>query len=115
MRQKLVGGIKNSEWDSHRLQPVHILFWCLQTILLNSYIIKIREGKYKYFQWNFNEKTNYTHNFDEKIVLLWCDKNEINGEILGERKLIFIEILSFYFLFFNVGRKFNKSTFTFQP
>ena len=38
-----MGGIKNSGWDSHRPQPVHILFWCLQAILLNSYTIK-KEG-----------------------------------------------------------------------
>ena len=38
--------------------------------LLNNYIIKISEGKYIYFKYNFNEKNNYAHNFDEIRVLL---------------------------------------------
>ena len=65
-----------------------MFFWWLQAILLNNYNIKISEGKYRYFKCNFNEKKNYAHSFDEKHVLLWCDKNETNDE-------------SFEFLFFS--------------
>ena len=54
---------------------------------LTNYIIKLSEGKYRYFKCNFSERTNYTRNFEEKHVLL------------EERKLIFIESLSFHFLF----------------
>ena len=81
-----------------------MFFWWLQAILLNIYNIKISEGKYRYFKCNFNEKKNYAHSFDEKHVLLWCDKNETNDE-------------SFEFLFFSfIGLAIRQmSTFTFQP
>ena len=35
----------------------------------------------------FDEKINYAHTFEEKPVLLWCNKNEINDEIIGRKEI----------------------------
>ena len=63
--------------------PLQIIFWWLQAMLLNNYIIKISEDKCRYFKCNFDEKkisedkcryfkcnfdekNNYAYNFEEK-------------------------------------------------
>ena len=33
------------------------------------------------------KKNNYAQNFNEKHVLLWCDKNEINDEVIMRKKI----------------------------
>ena len=61
---------------------------------IENYIIKISEGK-----CNFNEKNNYTQ------AILTKDMFYYDMKSLGEKKLIFIESLSFYFLAFFICRK----------
>ena len=76
--------------------PAHIFFVVIGKFIEN-YIIKISEGK-----CNFNEKkNNYAGNFVEKHVLLWYEIDIYRKE----RKLIFIESLSFNFLAFFICRK----------
>ena len=49
------------------ISPAHI-FLGVAGKFIENYIIKVREGK-----CNFNEKNNYTSNFDEKHVPLWYE------------------------------------------
>ena len=46
--------------------PLQIIFWWLQAIFLNNYIIKIRKDKYRSFKCNFDEKNNYEQTFEER-------------------------------------------------
>ena len=64
-------------------------FWWLQTksFLLAYFISKIGEEKYRYFKRKFDERTNSAHSFEEKPVLLRCNKNEINDEIIGRKEI----------------------------
>ena len=32
-------------------------------------------------------KGNYTYTFEEKPVLLWCNKSELNDEIFGRKEI----------------------------
>ena len=81
--------------------PLHIIFWCLQTNLLNNFIFKISENKYRHFECNVDEKANYAHTFKEKSVLLWCNKNEINDEIIRRKETDIyrkFKFLNFFFI-----------------
>ena len=72
------------------------------------------EGKSTYFKCNLNEKANYAHNFHEKHFLFWCDKNEINDEIIRRKKTDIYWKFKFLFLsFFSIGRKFNTKNVNF--
>ena len=66
---KIVGGIPLPPSPSPPSPRLPISWW-LQENLLNNHIIKISKGKYRYFKYDFNEKNNYAHNFDEKHILL---------------------------------------------
>ena len=68
------------------------------------------EGKYRYFKCNFNGKTNYAHNFDEKHVLLWFDKKEINDEIIRRKE---IDIYGKLFFSFFIWRKLDTPNVNF--
>ena len=76
--------------------------WWLQENLLNNHIIKISKGKYRYFKYDFNEKNNYAHNFDEKHILLWCDEKEVSDESSNTRQIKFI---NFKNVSHNLGEK----------
>ena len=93
---KIVGGIPLP--PSPRLPSS----WWLQKNLLNNHIIKISKGKYRYFKYDFNEKNNYAHNFDEKHILLWCDEKEVSDESSNTRQIKFI---NFKKRFAQFGRK----------
>ena len=69
---------------------------------MNNHIIKISKGKYRYFKYDFNEKNNYAHNFDEKHILLWCDEKEVSDESSNTRQIKFI---NFKKRFAQFGRK----------
>ena len=55
----------------------------------------------------WREINSYAHTFEEKNVLLCCEKNEI------ESKLIFIESLIFFFFFFLILQKIDTPNVTF--
>ena len=67
--------------------------------MVTGKIVKIREGKYRYFICNFNKKTDYAHNFEEKSLRLWWDKNEINDEIIRKKETDICR--KFKFLFYS--------------
>ena len=73
--------------------PLAHIFLVITGKLIKNYIIKISEGK-----CNSNEKNNYANNFDERHGALYVKS-------LEERKLIFIESSSFYFLNFYLSTK----------
>ena len=78
------------------IPPTHI-FLVVTVKVIENYIIKISEGN-----CNFNEKNNYASNFDKKTF-------SYDIKSLEERKLIFIENLSFYSLTFFICRKCDTS------
>ena len=41
---------------------------------------------------------------EEKNALLICNKNETNHEILADKKSIFVESLSFFYIFFFLAK-----------
>ena len=85
--------------------PLHRLVWWLQTNLLTNYINKISEDKCRYFKCNFDEKTNYAHNFEEKHVLLWCYKDEINDGIIRRKEIdIYGKFKFFFFIPFHLAK-----------
>ena len=45
------------------------------------------------------KKNTYANDFDEKYVLLWCDKNEINEGIIRRKEIDIYR--KFRFLFFS--------------
>ena len=94
---KIVGGIPLPP-----LPPRLPISWWLQENLLNNHIIKISKGKYRYFKYDFNEKNNYAHNFDEKHILLWCDEKEVSDESSNTKQIKFI---NFKKRFAQFGRK----------
>ena len=73
------------------IPPEHI-FLVVTVKVIENYIIKISEGN-----CNFNEKNYYASNFDKKTF-------SYDIKSLRERKLIFIENLSFYSLTFFICR-----------
>ena len=94
---------QNSGRDSPPPLPPRLpISWWLQENLLNNHIIKISKGKYRYFKYDFNEKNNYAHNFDEKHILLWCDEKEVSDESSNTRQIKFI---NFKKRFAQFGRK----------
>ena len=50
------------------------IFWWLQAKLLSNFISKIGKEKNRYFKRKFDERTNSAHTFEEKPVLLRCNK-----------------------------------------
>ena len=94
--------------------PLHILFWWLQGNLSSNFIFEISEDKYRYFECNVDEKANYAHTFEEKSVLFWRNKNEINDEITGKKEIeIYRKFKFFSFLFF-IWWKFDTSNVRFN-
>ena len=80
---------------------LQIIFWWLQANVLNNYTIEKGKGKTVQFLNAIFKENLITHALlEEKNVLLICNKNEINHEILADKKSIFVESLSFFYILF---------------
>ena len=53
------------------------------------------------------KKLIYVHNFEEKHVLLWYNKNETNDEIIRRKEIAIYWKLQFLFFSFLIARKFD--------
>ena len=72
---------------------LHMIFWWLKANLLNTYIIKTSEDKYRYFKCNFNEKKLF---YQFLVFFIWrnFDMPNVNLFLVAKKHFILKPTLS---------------------